>query len=84
MVELGRLAKDLPGRVVAKLEWRDPRGSIENRPGVALIGSIERKGVPRILPAEHRQASQRSNVCTSGHTVVRVQASQQAMQAGKA
>jgi cysteine synthase A len=47
LVELGRLAKGLPGRVVAKLEMRNPCGSVKDRVGVALIESAERQGVLR-------------------------------------
>jgi len=47
MVELGRLAKGLPGRVVAKLEMRNPCGSVKDRLGVALIENAERQGVLR-------------------------------------
>lgn len=47
MVELGRLAKGLPGRVVAKLEMRNPCGSVKDRLGVALIDDAERSGVLR-------------------------------------
>jgi len=47
MVELGRLAKGLPGRVVAKLEFRNPCGSVKDRVGVALIEDAERRGVLR-------------------------------------
>src|SRR5438477_515760 len=36
MVELARLARGLPGRVVAKLEMRNPCGSVKDRVGVAL------------------------------------------------
>jgi cysteine synthase len=45
LVELGRLAEGLPGRVVAKLEMRNPCGSIKDRLGVALIDDAERRGV---------------------------------------
>lgn len=45
MVELGRLAKGLPGRVVAKLEMRNPCGSVKDRLGLALIEDAERRGV---------------------------------------
>jgi cysteine synthase A len=45
MVELARLAKDLPGRVVAKLEMRNPCGSVKDRLGIALIDDAERRGV---------------------------------------
>jgi cysteine synthase A len=41
LVELGRLARGLPGRVVAKLEMRNPCGSVKDRLGVALIESAE-------------------------------------------
>jgi cysteine synthase A len=47
MVELGRLARGLPGRVVAKLEMRNPCGSVKDRVGVALIEDAERQGVLR-------------------------------------
>ena len=44
IVELARLANGLPGRVVAKLEMRNPCGSIKDRLGVALIEDAERRG----------------------------------------
>src|SRR5438552_3334932 len=44
MVELGRIAKGLPGRLVAKLEMRNPCGSVKDRLGVALIEDAERSG----------------------------------------
>src|SRR6202795_753252 len=44
LVELGRLAKNLPGRVVAKLEMRNPCGSVKDRLGAALIEDAERRG----------------------------------------
>ena len=47
MVELGRLARGLPGRVVAKLEMRNPCGSVKDRVGVALIEDAEHRGVLR-------------------------------------
>jgi cysteine synthase A len=47
MVELGRLARGLPGRIVAKLEMRNPCGSVKDRVGVALIEDAERQGVLR-------------------------------------
>lgn len=47
LVELGRLAKGLPGRVVAKLEMRNPCGSVKDRVGVALIEEAERRGLLR-------------------------------------
>jgi cysteine synthase A len=47
LVELGRVAKGLPARVVAKLEMRNPSGSVKDRLGVALIEDAERRGVAR-------------------------------------
>jgi cysteine synthase A len=47
LVELGRLAQGLPGRVVAKLEMRNPCGSVKDRVGVALIEHAERQGILR-------------------------------------
>jgi cysteine synthase A len=47
LVELGRLARGLPARVVAKLEMRNPCGSVKDRVGVALIDDAERRGVLR-------------------------------------
>jgi cysteine synthase len=44
-VELGRIARNLPGRVVAKLEMRNPCGSVKDRVGVALVDDAERRGV---------------------------------------
>jgi cysteine synthase A len=44
-VELARLAKGLPGRIVAKLEMRNPCGSVKDRVGVAMIDDAERKGL---------------------------------------
>ncbi|MFN2451067.1 MAG: cysteine synthase A [Candidatus Dormibacteria bacterium] len=45
LVELSRLAKGLHGRVVAKLEARNPLGSVKDRVAVALIDDAERRGV---------------------------------------
>jgi cysteine synthase A len=47
LVELGRLAAGLPGRVVAKLESANPCGSVKDRVGVAMIDDAERRGVLR-------------------------------------
>jgi cysteine synthase A len=47
MVELGRLGRGLFGRLVAKLEMRNPCGSVKDRLGVALIENAERQGVLR-------------------------------------
>jgi cysteine synthase A len=37
MVELARISRGLPGRIVAKLEMRNPCGSVKDRLGLALI-----------------------------------------------
>ncbi len=47
MVELGHLASGLPGRVVGKLEMRNPCGSVKDRLGVALIENAEHQGLLR-------------------------------------
>ena len=44
LVELGRMAADLPGRVVAKLEFFNPAHSVKDRIGVAMIDVLERDG----------------------------------------
>jgi cysteine synthase A len=46
-IELRRVAKDLPGRIVAKLEMRNPCGSVKDRVGLALVEDAERRGVLR-------------------------------------
>jgi cysteine synthase A len=45
LVELARIARDRPGRIVAKLEMRNPCGSVKDRLGVALIEDAERRGL---------------------------------------
>lgn len=42
VVALDRLAKDLPGRILAKLEMRNPCGSVKDRLGLALVEDAER------------------------------------------
>lgn len=44
LVELGPLAADLPGRVIAKLEFFNPAHSVKDRIGVAMIDALERDG----------------------------------------
>lgn len=44
LVELGRLSAGLPGRVIGKLEMRNPCGSVKDRVGVAMIEEAERRG----------------------------------------
>jgi cysteine synthase A len=48
LVEFARLTRGLPGRVLAKLEYRNPGGSIKDRLAVALIDDAEQRGV--LLP----------------------------------
>src|SRR5205823_8059086 len=47
MVELARMTAGLPGRVLAKLEMRNPCGSVKDRVAVALIEDAERRGMLR-------------------------------------
>lgn len=44
LVELRRLARGLPSRIVAKLDMRNPCGSVKDRLGAALIEDAERSG----------------------------------------
>ncbi len=44
LVELGHMAADHPGRVVAKLEFFNPTHSVKDRIGVAMIDALERDG----------------------------------------
>lgn len=44
LVELGRLSEGLPSRIVAKLDMRNPCGSVKDRLGLALIEAAERTG----------------------------------------
>jgi cysteine synthase A len=44
LVELGRIAADLPGRVIAKLEFFNPAHSVKDRIGVAMIDALECDG----------------------------------------
>lgn len=47
LVELSRIARGLPARIVAKLEMRNPCGSVKDRVAVALITDAEQRGVLR-------------------------------------
>jgi cysteine synthase len=44
LIELARLAKGLPGRIIGKAEMRNPCGSVKDRLGLAMIEDAERKG----------------------------------------
>ena len=45
LVALARLGADLPGEVVAKVEFFNPGGSVKDRIGVAMIDAAERDGM---------------------------------------
>src|ERR671911_672745 len=45
LVALPRMGADLPGEVVAKLEFFNPGGSVKDRIGVAMIDAAERDGL---------------------------------------
>src|SRR5262245_56735837 len=47
LVELRRVTAGLPARVAAKLESRNPAGSIKDRIGVAMIEDAEARGLLR-------------------------------------
>jgi cysteine synthase A len=47
LVRLNRLGRGLPGTVLAKLEYRNPLGSVKDRIGIAMIEAAERKGLIR-------------------------------------
>lgn len=44
LVRLGRMAGGLPGVVLAKLEFRNPLGSVKDRIGVSMIEAAEAQG----------------------------------------
>jgi cysteine synthase A len=47
LVDLARIGRGLPGRLVGKLEMRNPLGSVKDRVAVALIDDAEKRGVLR-------------------------------------
>jgi cysteine synthase A len=47
LVELSRIGRGLGARIVAKLEMRNPAGSVKDRLAVALIEDAERRGLLR-------------------------------------
>jgi cysteine synthase len=45
LVELSRIGRDIGGRLLGKLEMRNPCGSVKDRVGVAMIADAERRGI---------------------------------------
>jgi cystathionine beta-synthase len=45
LVRLGRMGKDIPCQLVAKLEFLNAGGSVKDRPAVAMIDAAERGGL---------------------------------------
>jgi cystathionine beta-synthase len=44
IVRLDRISRDVPGRLLAKLEYLNPGGSVKDRIGLAMIDAAERDG----------------------------------------
>src|SRR5437868_14194418 len=44
IVRLDRLSRDVPGTILAKLEYLNPGGSVKDRIGLAMIEAAERDG----------------------------------------
>jgi len=47
LVQLNRLARGLPGKIIAKLEFQNPMGSVKDRIGMAMIQTAEDQGLIR-------------------------------------
>ena len=45
IVRLERLSREVPGELLAKLEYLNPGGSVKDRPGLAMIEAAEREGL---------------------------------------
>jgi cysteine synthase A len=45
LVRLNKISKGLPATLIAKLEFRNPLGSVKDRIGVAMIEAAERQGL---------------------------------------
>src|ERR1700675_3020776 len=45
IVRLDRISRDVPGQILAKLEYLNPGGSLKDRIGVAMIEAAERDGL---------------------------------------
>ena len=48
LVRLNKIGRDLPGKIVLKLEFFNPYGSVKDRIGVSMIEALEKQG--RITP----------------------------------
>src|SRR5579859_2485739 len=44
VVQLARISRDVPGMLLAKLEYMNPGGSVKDRIGLAMIEAAERDG----------------------------------------
>jgi cysteine synthase A len=44
LVQLNKIGAGLPGRIVAKLEFQNPAGSVKDRIGVSMIAAAEKEG----------------------------------------
>ncbi len=47
IVRLDRISRDVPGQILAKLEYMNPGGSVKDRIGLAMIEAAERDGLLR-------------------------------------
>ncbi len=47
IVRLDRISRDVPGTILAKLEYMNPGGSVKDRIGLAMIEAAERDGLLR-------------------------------------
>ena len=56
IVRLDRLSRDIPGQLLAKLEYLNPGGSVKDRIGLAMIEAAEQDG---------RSRAQRETGCAS-------------------
>lgn len=45
LVALDRITKDLPGRILAKVEYYNPGGSVKDRAALAMIDAAEKQGL---------------------------------------
>src|ERR1041384_5411644 len=45
IVRLDRISRDVPGTILAKLEYMNPGGSVKDRIGLAMIEAAERDGL---------------------------------------